>query len=127
MKFTPISYVPLLLLTACGNPGGISDADYAEYKELSAPKFLYTCTVDARFSAAGLKVMQKCLQIDDLPKQFECMDQFEDEIPIVITNYIARVGGGSTYNKMLIEAKEECENIGDGATIGELEILDSEK
>ena len=115
--------MPLLLLTACGNPGGISDADYAAYKELSAPKFIYSCTRDARFSVQGAKLQLKCLQIEDLPKQIECMKQFENEIPVVSTSYIAGLAGGSNYNKMLLEAKEECENNGDG----EFDILDSEK
>jgi hypothetical protein len=40
----PIYYVAVLFLSACGNPGEISDADYAAYKQLGAPKILYSCT-----------------------------------------------------------------------------------
>lgn len=39
-----LSYLSVLSLAACGNPGGISDSEYANYKELAAPKILYSCT-----------------------------------------------------------------------------------
>ena len=39
---TLIMVIPTLILSGCGNPGGISDADYNEYQQLGAPKILYS-------------------------------------------------------------------------------------
>lgn len=71
-----------LVLSGCGNPGGISDADYKEYKELGAPKILYSCLEMPMFGT--------------------------DKEPNVTTSYVAGVGVNSTYNKILGDAKTRC-------------------
>ncbi len=116
-------YIPVLLLTACGNPGDISDEDYSKYKELGAPKILYSCTisVDRRYTLSGLEEMKSCLEIKDLEKNMKCMEKFEEEdlITDVEVGYTAGIGLASTYNKLLTDAKDECN--------GEFKILESEQ
>jgi hypothetical protein len=108
-----------LLLTACGNPEGISDADYEKYQELGAPKILFSCTGDGRYTLEGLQGQEACLAISDLSKQMECLEEYKDPIPITNVGYVAGVGIGSTYNKILADAKEECS--------GEFNVLESEQ
>ena len=39
------------LLSACGNPGGITDDFYEKYKNKGAPKILYQCGDEIGYSA----------------------------------------------------------------------------
>lgn len=89
------SVIPVLAMAAlagCGNPGGISDEHYEKYKALAAPKILYSCTGDGMLS-----IDQK-------------------------VGYVAGVGFGATYNKMLGEIEDDCKS-----KSGKLKVLASEK
>jgi hypothetical protein len=88
-----------LLLAACDNPGGISDADYAKYKEYGAPKILYSCTTPGK------------LEYDPKEKGSKIGK------PETSVGYTAGIGVGATYNKLLGDAKKECN--------GEFKVLDS--
>lgn len=107
-----------ILLTACGNPGEISDEDYAKYKELGAPKILYTCN---RGETLGVDIdaLQVCLKIkDDAAKSLACVNAAEREKkPIIDVGYTAGIGMNATYNKILADAKRACS--------GTFKVLDS--
>jgi len=101
------------LLTACGNPGGISDENYAKYKELGAPKILYSCNRGER-----VLINAKCREIEDNAKRLQCSEAEAPEKQAVIdVGYTAGIGIGATYNKILSDAKGQCD--------GEFKILDS--
>lgn len=112
-----------LLLAACDNPGGIADSEYAKYKELGAPKILYSCNEGKKTLGADPKIVDECLRITDdslegLDKQLACMKRAKREIkPIIDIGYAAGVGAAVTYNKLLSDAKAECK--------GEFKVLDS--
>ncbi len=98
------------LLSACGNPGGISDADYAEYKQLGAPKILYSCskteeitaTADCLFYQKKSNPIEECMKLSNPEKLVK-----HTEIKV---GYAAGVGMNATYNKLLSDAKAGCEN-----------------
>lgn len=110
-------------LSACGNPGGISDAEYASYKELGAPKILYSCAVPMSFIQ---KASMACPNIDAMsePEKKACIEKASkryrdpnEKIPVV--NTISGVGVGATYNFILNKAKQECD--------GDFKVLDSKQ
>lgn len=116
-----IAVLPLLILAGCDNPGGISNEEYQAYKKLGAPKILYSC------EKIGLKfnpnILSECLKINDfskdgLEKQSACAKRAEREAikPVVNVGYVAGIGAGVTYNKLVSDAEKECE--------GKFEILD---
>lgn len=113
-----ISYVSVLLLSACGgNPGGMSDSEYAEYKDLGPPKILYTCLTKPDKYDYGTR---ECpYNKDDPAKSDACykklLEDREKAMPAV--RYTAGVGINATYNKILADAKTACN--------GEFKILDS--
>lgn len=113
-----ISCLSALSLAACGNPGGISDSDYAKYKELGAPKILYSCN-RGQALAADPKEILECLKMKDDPaKELACVEKAKrDPKPIIDVGYVAGIGSAVTYNKLLSDAKAECS--------GEFKVLDS--
>lgn len=104
MRYMAIAAI-VIPLVGCGNPGGISDADYAEYKDLGAPKVLFSCTTPVNTSY--------CAAFQDAAKREEC----EKKEPQVSVGYKAGVGVAATYNKILQDSKEACQ--------GEFKVLDS--
>jgi len=115
-----------LLLSACGNPGGISDSDYAKYKELGAPKILYSCTKEGRLDAAA--VLQ-CMAIknEDADKKIACLEKTQSDAkkPIIDVGYAAGVGVAVTYNKLLGDAKAACDSDSSRFSKGEFKVLES--
>jgi len=108
-------YAAVFFLSACGNPGGISDSEYAKYKELGAPKILYSCNTGFLDTTA----FSECLKLKDDPSKIHaCVEKAERETkPIIDVGYAAGVGVAVTYNKLLREAKDSCD--------GEFKVLDS--
>ena len=114
-----------LLLSACGNPSGISDAEYAKYKELGAPKILFSCTTQNYKSVEVLtEIKNKALAKADACRSTEeteeakvaCMKKYfgpailsmEEKLPIIEIGYQAGIGVAATYNKILQDAKNRC-------------------
>jgi len=106
-----------LVLSACGKPDGISDADYAKYKEFGAPKILYSCKREGAYSV-DFNAVSKCAQIkDDHVKQAQCLEKTSQTgKPTTTVGYAAGVGVEATYNKLIDDAKSECD--------GEFKVLD---
>jgi hypothetical protein len=115
-KLTAILCMPMFL-ASCGNPGGISDEEYAKYNELGAPKILYSCTSnkDSWFAVCHLKKTY-----NECSEEFMKLDSSSPElIEHTRVGYSAGIGMASTYNKLLTDAKEECE--------GEFKVLESKE
>lgn len=120
MKNMMLIFSAMLLLTACDNTSGLSDEDYARYKELGAPKLLYSCTIDPSRSWGHAKELGDCLNSSNsVEVQAQCIENIKKLDPIVNVNYVAGIGMGATYNKLLTDAKNEC--------FGDLKVLESEK
>lgn len=101
----------LLLLAGCGNPGGVSDSTYAEFKELGAPKILFSCT---RTPTIDAQAVLNCMKNDLGPtKENACLDQAKSaaNVPVIDVAFVAGVGPGATYNKILNDAKSKCESV----------------
>jgi hypothetical protein len=99
----------------CGNPGGISDAEYASFKELAAPKILYSCTHKRDEFKAKLACYEASLSAGNAFDK--CVAKYHDDNPPEVdVAYIAGTGIASNYNKILIKAKGDCS--------GELKILE---
>lgn len=106
-----VSGALLFLLAACGNPGGISDSDYASYEELGAPKVLYSCTREGEMDFVAY--LQECTTLADPREALACSARIEREgkEPIVDVGYSAGVGIGATYNSILQDAKADCDGV----------------
>ena len=103
-----------VLLVACGNPGDISDAEYAKYKELAAPKILYACHAAPRPDTISCNKL-----LPDAKKHLSCLeDVMKNSKGEVSVGYSAGVGFAVTYNKLLADAQASCD--------GRLEVLKSE-
>lgn len=102
-------------LSSCGNPGGLSDAEYNEYKQLGAPKILYSCKSTS--ATYPIELMQHCI---DKPMTGECskeaMEKAKTEVKV---SHIAGVGPLATYNRILKEAQKGCD--------GEFQVLESKQ
>ena len=111
-------YAAVLFLSACGNPGEISDSEYAKYKELGAPKILYSCNKGETLGFDPNAVLE-CFKLKDDPsKELACVEKAKREKkPIIDVGYAAGVGVAVTYNKLLGDAKAGCD--------GEFKVLDS--
>lgn len=110
-----------VLLASCGNPGGISDSEYAKYRELGAPKILYSCSAPKSFIEIAAA---ECPNISQPPtdKDLAClMDSAErhkdPNEKISSYGYIAGVGVGATYNHILEDARGKCN--------GEFKVIES--
>ena len=103
-----------LLISGCGNPGGISDEEYEKYRQLAAPKILYSC---AKLNTKLSENFEKCLEN---PSASYCtQDLVETKVDV---GYQAGVGSSVTYNSLLRDVQASC--------IGEfkrLKILASDK
>jgi len=106
-----LSYLAVLSLAACGNPGGISDSEYAAFKELGAPKLLYSCATKdtdlearASFQCGG-------------DRKSSCYKDYIASNSEGSVSSVAGVGAAVTYNKLLADAKAGCS--------GNFKVLDS--
>ena len=103
-----------LLISGCGNPGGISDKDYEEYRQLAAPKILYSC---AELSTKTSVNVEKCLEN---PNASYCtQDLVETKVNVRLQ---AGVGRGVTYNSLLRDVQVSC-----SGEFERLKILASDK
>lgn len=102
----------LFILQGCDNPGGISNADYEEYKQLGAPKILYACN---KILEPDFGKMLQCVKTSSSYE--ECKSSLSEKKTDVYR--VAGVGINATYNKLLSDAKGECK--------GEFKLLESEQ
>ena len=124
---------PLLLaalVVACwaffirGNPGGISDAKYAEFKQLASPRILYACTRKPT-SESLLQEERECAQIGRSGCEQEAYDKAEAGAETVV-EFIGNTGT-STYDQLLRDARHACgRNVGNMGG-GTLEVLQADK
>ena len=124
----------LFLVVACavaiwaiflrGNPGGISDTRYAQYKGASSPKVLYSCTRTPT-RAAFITKERECLETG----RSSCEAMIDDLVKTatkVNVDFIAG-DGMSTYDQLLMEARRSCSK-GVGSTeTAEFRILEAEE
>jgi hypothetical protein len=104
------------MLAGCGNPGGLSDAQYNEYKQLGAPKILYSCTTTSDGNNA--RQSMECLGLGQTSGR--CSESsLEKAKTRVNVGYVAGVGPLSTYNKIIQDLQAECP--------GKLDVLDSKQ
>lgn len=107
-----------------GNPGGVSDAKYTEFKQLAPPRILYSCT--RRPTRESL-----------LQRQRECMDSgragcVEDASEwgeATTATTVEFVGGreNSAYDKLLEDARADCATNRGGMGNGEFQVLEANK
>lgn len=108
-----------IMLTSCGNPGDVSDEEYKKYKELGAPKILYSCTRTYNW------LMVCTVEAKDRGSSRDCVDEaiknnrLKEEVKRTEVGYSAGIGIGATYNKLLTDSKKECE--------GEFKVLESKE
>lgn len=106
MKNTEITAALFVIasLAGCENPGGISDTDYARFKQLGAPKLLYSCTTTSDGNA--MDQMIECLRNGSKDKCSE--SALEEAKTKTSVGYAAGIGAMTTYNELLQDAEEKC-------------------
>ncbi len=117
MKKTGIVAILFVIvnLAGCGNPGGISDNDYAKFKQLGAPKLLYSCTSTSDYPLLSLRI--KCASQEAVG---ECSKSaIEKSKTRVDVGYVAGIGAMTTYNELLQDVQTKC--------TGKFEVLESGK
>lgn len=118
------SVVTLGWLFFWGNPGGISDVKYSEFKQARPPKLLYSCTrtptresFNPEVKACAKTGRSNCeAGIDDLVKK-----------GTVTSVYFVAGKGTSTYDELLKEARRECAKTVGNTEQTEFEILEADE
>lgn len=114
-----IALIPMsVFLTGCENPGGITDEEYARYKQLAAPKILYSCSKLATKMSVNFT---KCMEN---PSASYCTGKEAKEMVETSTSVHLSAGVGQlvTYNSLLRDIEDEC-----AGEYKRLKILESEK
>lgn len=94
---------------------GISDLEYSKFEELAPPKILFSCekTRDLHFACfvRDIDNPQLCTHLEG-----------KEVTEKVYVGYIAQMGAGLTYNKMLQSAYDKCNSLK-----AELKVLEGVK
>lgn len=119
MKNMMLIFSVMLLLTACDNTSGLSDEEYARYKELGAPKLIYSCTYKPRpLFLLNEAEIHACRKNKEFKDQHECENKDSREL-VTTVSYSAGIGTEATYNRLLTDVKNECD--------GQFKVIESEK
>ncbi len=104
------------------NPGGLTDARYSQYQQLSAPKLLYSCTRKPT-NEARLRKTRECTKAGRAGCEQEGHDWGESKVETTVD--FVNGEEGSTEQDLLQEAKRYCtRNTGDMGD-GQIEVLKS--
>jgi hypothetical protein len=116
--------VALWAVISRGNPGGISDAKYSEYKQLAPPKLLYSCTRRPTRESI-LREESQCRQSGRAGCEEKAYES--GEIKSEIDVEFAAGPETSGYDNLLQKAKNKCAtNRGDMGG-GEFKVLEASK
>jgi hypothetical protein len=124
----PLVIVALLValwgIFAHGNPGGISDAKYAEFKQLAPPRLLYSCT-----RKPAREVLEQRTRDCATSGRAGCDEAVYEAGQAEAQTVVDFVGGqqSSNYETLLRDARENCaQNVGDMGD-GEFKVLEAKK
>ncbi len=124
--FGPLVIVALLVavwaIFVRGNPGGISDARYAQFSRLAPPKLLYTCTRKPT-SAAVARKARECGKSGRSGCDQEAYDWREASTETTIE--FASGAGQTTYDELLTDARRNCATTNGSMGDGELKVLEA--
>ena len=116
--------VALWALISRGNPGGISDAKYSEFKQLAPPRILYSCTrkPTREFLVRG---QQECMQTG----RAGCEEKAYESGAMKSETDVEFVSGErtSTYDKLLQDARQKCATNRGEMGGGEFKVLEASK
>jgi hypothetical protein len=126
--FGPLVIVALLVavwaIFVRGNPGGISDARYAQFSRLGAPKLLYSCTRKPTSDAVTRKA-RECGKNGRSGCDQEAYDWREASTETTVE--FASAAGQSTYDELLMDAKRNCAATNGSMGGGEMKVLEAVK
>ena len=97
-----------------GNPGGISDAKYSQFKNTRPPRLLYSCTRTPTRDAFNEKV-RECSNVG----RSNCEAGIDELVKTGTRTDVEFVAGASTYDQLLKEARHKC-----GVTLGRKETVE---
>jgi hypothetical protein len=105
-----------------GNPGGLSDAEYSKFRNLSPPKLLYSCTRTPTRKAFVSKV-REC----STTGRSNCEAMIDDLVKTGTKTEVEFVAGESTYDQLRNEVRARCiTTFGRQETV-EFKIIESEE
>jgi hypothetical protein len=113
--------VVLWMVFVNGNPGGLSDAKYSEFKALPAPRILYSCARKPTPESV-LQKTRECAQSGRAGCDEKAFESGEAGVETVV-EFVAG-GRTSTYDQLLRSARQNCgRNLGTlgGGTLTVLE------
>jgi hypothetical protein len=114
----------LWLVFARGNPGGISDARYSEFKHLVPPKILYSCARKPSRESA-LQHERECLATGRAGCDLD-VDKWVEAGAKTTVDFAAG-SGKSSYDELLRDAKQYCAGSVENMGPGEFRVLEAGK
>lgn len=116
--------VALWAVFSHGNPGGISDAKYSEFKRLAPPKILYSCTRKPTRESL-VRRQQECMQTG----RAGCEENAYESGEMNSETDVEFVAGQRTftYNELLQDARKNCAATKSGMGGGEFKVLEEAK
>ena len=119
-----VSAVAMWALFSRGNPGGLSDAKYSQFKQAAPPKLVYSC-VRKPTRESFLREEKACLKTG----RASCDEKVRELIEAGTRTEIDFVAGlgTSTYDTLLQEARRECSRTDGGTEPGEFKVLEADK
>jgi hypothetical protein len=119
-----VSAVALWVVFPHGNPGGLSDAKYSQFKRAAPPKLVYSC-VRKPTRTSFLREEKACLKTG----RASCDEKVKELIEAGTETEVDFVAGSetSTYDTLLQEASRECSRIHENTEPGEIKVLEADK
>jgi hypothetical protein len=114
----------LWALFARGNPGGISDARYAQFQRMAPPKLLYSCTRKPT-PESFLPQARECWKSG----RAGCDEKVHEWVEAAIETSVDFVSGPGTssYDQMLRDAMRSCARQVRNMAPGEFKVLEADK
>ena len=119
-----VSAVAIWALFSRGNPGGLSDAKYSQFKQAAPPKLVYSC-VRKPTRESFLREEKACLKTG----RASCDEKVRELIEAGTRtefDFVAGLGT-STYDTLLQEARRECSRTDGSTEPGEFKVLEADK
>ena len=124
LSVVAVSALALWTLFPRGNPGGLSDAKYSQFKRAAPPKLVYSC-VRKPTRESFLREEKACLKTG----RASCDEKVRELIEAGTRtefDFVAGLGT-STYDTLLQEARRECSRTDGSTEPGEFKVLEADK
>jgi hypothetical protein len=117
-----IGFVVVVWMLFMSTPGDISDAKYAHFKQLAAPKVLYSCTRKPTQEAL-LRQTRECAASG----RSGCEQSTQDAQGVQTVVEFAGGTGSTSYDELVQHARQNCQTDRDNLGSGSFKVLEAVK